>query len=50
MKKKLKGHPTAKVESLIQFMLRINSGMNNIPRTKPIKEAEVGKKKKKEIK
>jgi hypothetical protein len=50
MKKKLKGHPTAKVESLIQFMLRINSGMNNISRTKPIKEAEVGKKEKKKRK
>lgn len=47
MKKKLKGHPTARVESLIQFMLRINSGMNNISRTKPIKEDKRGKKEKK---
>ena len=50
MKKKLKGHPTAKVESLIQFMLRINSGMNNIPGNKSKKEAEVGKKEKKKRK
>lgn len=43
MKKKLKGHPTAKVESLIDFMLRINSGLKPIKR----KEETGGKKEKK---
>ena len=43
IKKKLKGHPTAKVESLIDFMLRINSGLRPIKR----KEDIGGKKEKK---
>jgi len=46
MKKKLKGHPTAKVESLIDFMLRVNSGLRPIKR----KEEIGGKKEKKKRK
>tara|TARA_R110002020_G_scaffold50363_5_gene142416 strand:- start:6033 stop:6173 length:141 start_codon:yes stop_codon:yes gene_type:complete len=46
MKKKLKGHPTAKVESLINFMLRVNSGLVPIKRKEEIR----GKKEKKKRK